>query len=522
VPIADVIPSLVCRGVSMHRASDIRPGTFFGSRLQACVWYHVVVNWAMRKEGIMPQGKRIIEDLSSRRIIGFACNQGFVFFLFYMGLNRSYTIDGFSFERAESLGTLLFMVVGFGILKSLSNQHRSHILSRPLLYIYAVVMAAASLAPLVFSDASVYWLPIEGVLLGIPNAFLLTAWGRSFGEVPTSISVPEVFLGSLVGALCCLAFSFVGSSSAALLALRILPIASAALIDIPPVSSSSPAVLDVVDADTDMLSFKIIAGTLFFGMAAGLMETYNTDPGTAAMPDYPISMLLFGAFLLGALSLLLSDGFGKGAALNKSYRLAVFIMMLGVLVIPWPQIAESTMPGEAMVLAGYLGLEAVLISLFLVLAKITASDTAVSFTRGFMALFSGELIGVVLANAFDATQEGGATPDTVAVVAGVFVLFSYVFLFTERDFDALSEIVTVNDTFEASCARIVEMFALSKREAEILPYALRGRTSERVARELTISKSTVDTHLRRIYAKTGVHSRQELIDLGEASGHRNA
>ncbi|MEG0322916.1 MAG: LuxR C-terminal-related transcriptional regulator, partial [Raoultibacter sp.] len=27
---------------------------------------------------------------------------------------------------------------------------------------------------------------------------------------------------------------------------------------------------------------------------------------------------------------------------------------------------------------------------------------------------------------------------------------------------------------------------------------------------------TVDTHLRRIYQKAGVHNRQELIDLGEA------
>ena len=49
----------------------------------------------------------------------------------------------------------------------------------------------------------------------------------------------------------------------------------------------------------------------------------------------------------------------------------------------------------------------------------------------------------------------------------------------------------------------------------MLPLALRGRTAERIAGELCVAKSTADTHLRRIYAKTGVHSRQELIDLGE-------
>ena len=56
---------------------------------------------------------------------------------------------------------------------------------------------------------------------------------------------------------------------------------------------------------------------------------------------------------------------------------------------------------------------------------------------------------------------------------------------------------------------------MEKRRFEILPLALRGRTAERIAGEFFISKNTVDTHLRRIYAKCGVHTRQELIDLGE-------
>ena len=39
--------------------------------------------------------------------------------------------------------------------------------------------------------------------------------------------------------------------------------------------------------------------------------------------------------------------------------------------------------------------------------------------------------------------------------------------------------------------------------------------AERIAGEFFISKNTVDTHLRRIYVKCDVHTRQELIDLGE-------
>ena len=49
----------------------------------------------------------------------------------------------------------------------------------------------------------------------------------------------------------------------------------------------------------------------------------------------------------------------------------------------------------------------------------------------------------------------------------------------------------------------------------MLPLVLRGRTSSRIAEELGISKSTVDTHLRHIYSKCDVSGRQGLIDLKE-------
>ena len=61
--------------------------------------------------------------------------------------------------------------------------------------------------------------------------------------------------------------------------------------------------------------------------------------------------------------------------------------------------------------------------------------------------------------------------------------------------------------------RIILLMRYSSSEFCWLP--LKGRTGERIAAEFFISKSTVDTHLRRIYVKTGTHGRQELIDLGE-------
>uniref|UniRef100_UPI002570E864 helix-turn-helix transcriptional regulator n=2 Tax=Adlercreutzia caecimuris TaxID=671266 RepID=UPI002570E864 len=171
--------------------------------------------------------------------------------------------------------------------------------------------------------------------------------------------------------------------------------------------------------------------------------------------------------------------------------------------------------GVSVVLAGYLGIFSVLISLFLIMGRIAGRDSVRSFARGFAALFAGEIAGVLLGGAIGAVPGAFDVSAALVAAAGVAVMYAYLFLFTERDMAALSVVVAQTDRFEEACARIVGEAKLSKREAEILPLALRGRTAERIAGEFFISKNTVDTHLRRIYAKCGVHTRQELIDLAE-------
>ena len=42
---------------------------------------------------------------------------------------------------------------------------------------------------------------------------------------------------------------------------------------------------------------------------------------------------------------------------------------------------------------------------------------------------------------------------------------------------------------------------------------LEGRSRPFIRDALYVSISTVDTHVRHIYAKTGVHNKQELINL---------
>lgn len=72
------------------------------------------------------------------------------------------------------------------------------------------------------------------------------------------------------------------------------------------------------------------------------------------------------------------------------------------------------------------------------------------------------------------------------------------------------------DPIDAVCASLVASRGLSAREAEICGYLARGRSQTYIRDALFLSKNTVSTHVRHLYTKLGVHSKQELIDLVES------
>lgn len=61
-------------------------------------------------------------------------------------------------------------------------------------------------------------------------------------------------------------------------------------------------------------------------------------------------------------------------------------------------------------------------------------------------------------------------------------------------------------------------YGLSARETEVMELVARGTSVPRIAEQLVLSENTVRTHTKRIYAKLGVHKKQELLDLIDAFG----
>lgn len=66
---------------------------------------------------------------------------------------------------------------------------------------------------------------------------------------------------------------------------------------------------------------------------------------------------------------------------------------------------------------------------------------------------------------------------------------------------------------ERSLRSLAKKYKLTPREVEVFELLARGRSVPFIRDSLVISRDTAATHVKHIYQKLGVHSRQELIDL---------
>jgi DNA-binding CsgD family transcriptional regulator len=253
----------------------------------------------------------------------------------------------------------------------------------------------------------------------------------------------------------------------------------------------------------------------FFDVLAGY-QTY-------AVQDIYGVYLLLGGFL-AALAVCLIAVFRHNDSIFPVYRVSLTLLCLGCLLTPF--MGDNNTYSNAITFGGYICFT---ITLYLVCITISNSfgmGAARAIGIGFLALYTGEIVGAVIANTLEAVMP--LLPlETITLVA-IFLLFiAHLFLFTEIDLVrvGIGEIGIPEavgggepprvETAESSdtCELIAKRYSLSPRERDVLPLLVQGRTISRIQQTLFISAGTVSTHIRHIYHKTGVDNRQELLDL---------
>lgn len=71
----------------------------------------------------------------------------------------------------------------------------------------------------------------------------------------------------------------------------------------------------------------------------------------------------------------------------------------------------------------------------------------------------------------------------------------------------------VLDPHAARCAELARRYRLTERESEVFRYLAQGHTRASIAKRLFVSENTVREHVKSIYKKLHIHSKQQLIDM---------
>lgn len=76
----------------------------------------------------------------------------------------------------------------------------------------------------------------------------------------------------------------------------------------------------------------------------------------------------------------------------------------------------------------------------------------------------------------------------------------------------------LSDSMRRNVERMGEHFLLTSREMDVLTLYALGHTQKKVAEELFITPATAHSHIKRIYSKCGMHSRQEILEYLNSYG----
>ena len=243
-------------------------------------------------------------------ILGFGCNQAFLFAMLYLGSYNESSQHGFLIDRADLLCVLLVMAATFALMTRERRRRHLMVVAEGLVRCYALplvgalylIVALHSLAP------GIPWLAlaaVEGLAAGVPLALLLCRWGRVLGEASIDQSVPEVFIGSALGAAVCFFVVAIPVEGAYIL-LYVLPVGSAwalRALGEPDDRDAEPAAADDPTEEAAKLSGRIIAGTVVYGLATGAVEALATSAEGGAASSLSVTFVLFVLYCAAALQL---------------------------------------------------------------------------------------------------------------------------------------------------------------------------------------------------------------------------
>ena len=213
------------------------------------------------------------------------------------------------------------------------------------------------------------------------------------------------------------------------------------------------------------------------------------------------------------------------------YRVSLPLMVAALLIQPLFG-SDGVMLADVLANASYAG--------FVILTMIILSSICFRYGVNALWLFGLTRASRVVANIMGALvgETASHAPNfvlSVEIMAVVVTLVTAsIFLLNDQDFRSAWGIMPQNqdrenndsrsyyETFLGRCAQVARQYGLTHREEDVLTLLAQGKSVPAIEKDLFIANGTAKSHVRHIYAKLGIHSRNELIEIvgmNDSSGH---
>lgn len=306
---------------------------------------------------------------------------------------------------------------------------------------------------------------------------------------------------------------------------------------------AAPAAALLYNPRTVLSLWRLTVGVAVYSLAVGIIQSVMLEQipvgdATSVLVHHGTEMLLgIGLFLWVA-------PMKRGLSFSGSWRLVVLLMTTALVFLPY--IDESLLSYLLSLIRT--AQTFLIVLLFLTLADIARHSTyhtATVFAAGWAAYALPFGIGTALGHFLQLA----AAAETIIASAIVWaIVLAAIYLLDENavgrslvfpelnapdDGDGDSDVARISaaqtqldigreqreaeDVVTRRCQTLAQQAGLTGREEEILELLARGRSKAYIADAFIISENTVRTHVKHLYAKLEVHTRQELLDRVESA-----
>ena len=376
-------------------------------------------------------------------------------------------------------------------------------------------------------------------LLGCAVGALLSLVGRHYGGIDTAASSRLIPVCVIAAALAYALVSLLPAPGVAVVVL-VLPLGCTALLLAPgPACAARDAtpVEQVPDASRrEFKNWRITVQTgafcLVFGMLWSLCFAHVLAGGADAQRfDFGTGLTAFVFALL-----VMAGSFARRQFVEKAFWLVVPLLFAALSSLLVNSAALRQMAFQ-LAFAAYLLMVGQLVLHFACICRIKSYPPTLLYGRAFAALALAELLGVLIGYGLVSLNSDGLALVAVVVLNVLVIALMAAInrvnnslrrveaarershrdqLIAETRASVLASVPLQALDAQRRADLLSERYGLSARECEVAELLIAGRTSPYIAEKMSIGLSTVNTHVRHIFEKTGVHSRQEFLDLMHA------